>query len=240
MLSPREELEDIISNGIVPDIFEAEQALALESLIGINAAAINEQKFGSLFGSLQVILAKCFILAVTRLYEKYEKPNPKYRIRSIPEALKVLEKYAKEFGIKRKAIVIGKLEESGYDVGQLQKMSDVDLTLKIVKHFSENLSQSLISEAGMPRALNALKTIRDKAIAHREAIEVSGLKIPSYAKIDQLIDLAIKFVIIVGNGYLGINYEVDGRYFHTSEAKRASRSLRRLLVKAGVLQDGKE
>jgi len=237
MLSPKEELEDIISNGIVLDIFEAEQALALESLIGINAAAINEQKFGSLFGSLQVILAKCFILAVTRLYEK---PNPRYRIRSIPEALKVLEKYAKEFDIKRKSIVIGKLEELGYDVGQLQKMSDVDLTLKIVKHFSENLPQSLISEAGMPRALNALKTIRDKAIAHREAIEVSGLKIPSYAKIDQLIDLSIKFVIIVGNGYLGINYEVDSRYFHTSEAKCASRSLRRLLVKAGVLQDGKE
>lgn len=237
MLSPREELEDIISNGIVLDIFEAEQALALESLIGINAAAINEQKFGSLFGSLQVILAKCFILAVTRLYEK---PNPRYQIRSIPEALKILEKYAKEFGIKRKSIVIGKLEELGYDAGQLQKMSDIDLTLKIVKHFSENLPQSLISEAGMPRALNALKTIRDKAIAHREAIQVSGLKIPSYAKIDQLVDLAKKFIIIVGNGYLGINYEVDSRYFHTSKAKRASRSLRRLLVKAGVLQDGKE
>ncbi len=237
MLSPREELEDIISNGIVLDIFEAEQALALESLIGINAAAINEQKFGSLFGSLQVILAKCFILAVTRLYEK---PNPRYQIRSVSEALKVLEKYAKEFDIKRKSIVIGKLEELGYDGGQLQKMSDVDLTLKIVQHFSENLPQSLISEAGMPRALNALKTIRDKAIAHREAIEVSGLKIPSYAKIDQLVDLAKKFIIIVGNGYLGINYEVDSRFFHTSEAKRASRSLRRLLVKAGVLQDGKE
>jgi hypothetical protein len=234
MLSPREELEDIISNGIVLDIFEAEQALALENLIGINAAAINEQKFGSLFGSLQVILAKCFILAVNRLYEK---PNPRYQIRSIPEALKVLEKYAKEFDIKRKSIFIGKLEELGYDARQLKNMSDVDLTLKIVKYFSENLPQSLIFEAGTQKALNALKTIRDKAIAHREAIEVSGLKIPSYAKIDQLIDLAIKFVIIVGDGYLGVNYEVDGRYFHTSGAKRASRSLRRLLVKARVLQD---
>jgi hypothetical protein len=225
MLSPKEELEDIISNGIVLDIFETEQALALENLIGINAAAINEQKFGSLFGSLQVILAKCFILAVNRLYEK---PNPRYQIRNIPEALKVLEKYVKEFDIKRRSIVIGKLEELGYDAGQLKKMSDVDLTLKIVKYFSENLPTQ--------KTLNALKTIRDKAIAHREAIEVSGLKIPSYLKIDQLIDQAIKFVIIVGNGYLGINYEVDGRYFHTSGAKRASRSLRRLLVKARVLQ----
>jgi len=229
-----ENLEDIISNGLVLDIFEAEQALALENLIGINAAAINEQKFGNLFGSLQVILAKCFILAVTRLYEK---PNSRYQIRSIPEALNVLEKYAKEFEIKRKSIVISKLEELGYDAGELKKMSDVNLTMKVVKYFSENLPKSLISEAGMPKALDALKTIRDKAIAHREAMEVSGLKIPSYAKIDQLIDLAIRFVIIVGNGYLGINYEIAGRYFHTSGAKRASRSLRRLLVKAGVLQD---
>jgi hypothetical protein len=234
MLSPREELEDIISNGIVLDIFEAEQTLALENLIGINAVVINEYKFGSLFGSLQVILAKCFILAVTRLYER---PNPRYRIRSIPEALKVLEKYDKAFSIKRKSIVIDKLEELGYDAEQLKRMSDVELRLKIVKYFSSNLPQPLISEAGMQKALNELKTIRDKAIAHREAIEVSGLKIPSYAKIDQLIDLAIKFVIIVGNGFLGINYEVDGRYLHTSNAKRASRSLRRLLVKADILQN---
>jgi len=237
MVSPREELEDIISNGIVLDIFEAEQALSLESLIGINAAAINEQKFGSLFGGLQVILGKCFILAVTRLYEK---PNPKYRIRSILEALKLLEKYAKEFDIKRKPLVMRKLEELGYDAEQLQNMSDADLTLKIVKHFSGSLPKTIISDADMPRALNALKTVRDKAIAHREAIEISGLKIPSYAKIDQLVDLAKKFVIIVGNGYLGMNYELDGRYLHTSDAKRASRSLRRLLVKAGVLQDGKD
>jgi hypothetical protein len=89
----------------------------------------------------------------------------------------------------------------------------------------------------MQYALIEMKNVRDKAIAHSEAIHASRLKLPTYAKIDQLVDMAKKFVVVVGNGYLGINYEPDGKYLYTSDAKRASRSLRRLLVKAGILED---
>jgi len=236
MLRASEELKDLITNGIVLDIFEAEQALALEEFIGKNAEAINEHRFGSFFGSLQIILAKCFILAVTRLYEQ---PNPRYRIRSIPEALNLLQKFANELPIKRKPLVLDKLVDFGYDMKQVQVMPDKEITLRIVKYFSDNLQpKTIISNINeIHDALDALKKVRDKALAHREAIEVSGLRLPSYAKIDKLVDLAKKFVVVVGNGYLGRNYEVNGRYLHTSDAKRASRSLKRLLIKAGIVRD---
>lgn len=231
MVSPIEELTDLITNGIVLEIFEAEQTLALEELIGINAKVFNEQRFGSLFGSLQIILAKCFILAIARLYER---PKHKYPIRSIPVALKLLQEYADELPIKRRPFIVGMLAELGYDMGQLQLMSDPEITLKIAKYFLNHI-QPKMSE--MQDALNALKKVRDKAIAHREAIELSELKLPYYAEIDQLVDMAKKFVVVIGNGYLGMNYELNGKYLYTSDAKRASRSLRRLLIKAGILED---
>ena len=236
MVSPIEELKDLITNGIVREIFEAEQTLALEELIGINAKVINEQRFGNLFGSLQIILAKCFVLAIARLYEQ---PNPRYRIRSIPEALNLLQKFANELPIKRKPLVLNKLVEFGYDMEQVQVMPDKEITLRIVKYFSDNLQpKTIISNINeIHDALDALKKVRDKAIAHPEAIEASELKLPTYAKIDQLVDMAKKFVVVIGNGYLGMNYELNGKYLHTSDAKRASRSLRRLLIKAGILED---
>lgn len=228
---PIEQLKDLITNGIVLEIFEAEQTLALDELIGINAKVINEQRFGSLFRSLQIILGKCFSLAIARLYER---PKPKYHIKSIPMALKLLQDNADELPIKKKRrpFIVGMLAELGYDMEQLQLMSDQEITLKITKYFLNH-----IQSKEMQDALKALKKVRDKAIAHSEAIELSELQLPTYAKIGQLVDMAKKFVVVIGNGYLGMNYEANGKYLHTSGAKRASRSLSRLLIKAGILED---
>jgi hypothetical protein len=141
--------------------------------------------------------------------------------------------------MKRKPSAIGRLAKLGYDKEKLQVMSNKEFTLKIAKHFSDNLPpKDITSDINeMQDALNMLKNVRDKAIAHSEAIEILGLKPPSYIKIDRLVDQAKMFVIIVGSGYLGLNYELDGRYLHSSDAKRASRSLRRLLIKAEILKD---
>ena len=236
MVSPIEELTDLITNGIVLEIFEVEQALALDELIGINAKVINEQRFGSLFRSLQIILGKCFVLDIAKLYER---PKRKYHIKSIPVALKLLQDNADELPIKRKPLVFDKLVEFGYDMEQVQVMPDKEITLRIVKYFSDNLQpKTIISNINeIHDALDALKKVRNKVIAHREAIESSELKLPTYAKIDQLVNMAKKFVVVVGNSYLGGNYEVNGRYLRTSDAKRASRFLRRLLIKAGILED---
>jgi len=55
MDNPRDQLLDVVSNGIVIDVFSAEEALFLDELIGRDAQKINEKTFGAFFGSLQII-----------------------------------------------------------------------------------------------------------------------------------------------------------------------------------------
>jgi hypothetical protein len=85
-------------------------------------------------------------------------------------------------------------------------------------------------------ALSALKTIRDKIVAHPEAIRRDQLPRATLAEIDQLVALAKCFVSAVGLGYLSIASEDnEGHYFMSSDAKRSTVCLRRLLEKASVV-----
>jgi len=67
-------------DGIVADLFAAEQAYALLKQIGQNANAINQANFGALFGPLQSVLSNACFLSVAKLFEK---PSKNYPTRSI-------------------------------------------------------------------------------------------------------------------------------------------------------------
>jgi len=237
-MTPRGKLKDIISRGLVIDIFQTEQAIALDWEIGSHAEEINKATFGDLFGSLQWILGRHAILAVSRLFEL---PNARYLIRSIPTAIKLLKLHADDLPIKKKPFVIGKLVQFGHRDNQLNRLSDTEITKLIVKEFSESLpSTAQASLNDLSRALNALKAARDKSIAHNEAIQVSEIPKATYAEIDRLIDYAKKFVGVVGFGYLGVHYESNnGEYVLRSNAERASMALKRLLTISGVLKDSR-
>lgn len=76
-------------------------------------------------------------------------------------------------------------------------------------------------------------------IAHPEAITtVSDLPRTTFDEIKQLVVYAKKFLGIVGIGYLSIAYEDDeGNYLLSSDAKRTTRAMERLLQKAGILSE---
>src|SRR5512132_4333251 len=98
MSSARDRLKDIISEGVVIDIYYAEEALALYELIGRRADRINAQTYGAFFGSLQMTLLRQLILAVNRIFEP---ERGRYRLRSIPAAIKVLREGAEELSIEQ-------------------------------------------------------------------------------------------------------------------------------------------
>ena len=52
MTDPITKLKDLISQGLVMDIFRAEQSLGLLEEMGHRTTAINEHNFGELFGTL--------------------------------------------------------------------------------------------------------------------------------------------------------------------------------------------
>lgn len=238
MTTARDKLDDMISKGITLDIYQAEEVIALEEIIGENADQINNHKFGSFFGSFQIILGRYLILSVTKIYEP---SNRRYQLRSIPSAIDLLTLSCDELTIEQRPRLIRKMVTMGYDEAELSKLSDSEITKIIINYFRNKLPDSdyhSVGNCALSQALNSLKTARDKNIAHNEAINISDIPKATYAEIDNLIDLAKEFTSLVGDAYLSIIYESDDGYsFLSSDAKRSYRSLKRLLVKADIIKE---
>jgi hypothetical protein len=218
-------LDDIVGYGVVHDIFEAEEAAAILLFTGSNAEAINKATFGAFFGELQRILGQTLQLAVARMYE----PEKTYPLRSIPAALTFLKEHCGYLPIRDRSALIRALHKLGHQDEASSQLNYQDLTFAVATAFSRELER-LHSVAGL-----AIKTIRDKVIAHRERIAEQALPRATYAQIDELVEFAKDVTTAVGHGYTGVGYRVDsGEYYLTSDAERALRSLKRLLAAAGV------
>jgi hypothetical protein len=232
MDSPKSRLDDIISQGVVLDLYHAEEVLSLGALIGRDAGRINEATFGALFGSLQIIFGRFLILSVARMFEK---PGPTYPIRSIPAGIGVLRDHCDSLNIEERAAIVKSLCRQGASEADIKALPDPDLTRFLADFFERRLSESYSEGADNALALQALKTLRDKNIAHPEAIRPDDLPKATFAQIDELVALARTFVGVVGIGYLSVAYEDDqGHYLISSDAERSTICLDRLLQKAGV------
>ncbi len=238
MENAKDRLKDIISNGVVIDIFHAEEALKLNDLIGREADKINEANFGTFFGSLQIILSRHLILTMNRIFER---EGDRYKVRSIPAAIKVLREHADWLTIEQRPVVIAMLYESGFDVEQLANVSDPDFTRIIANYFAETAPQAGLEEPeGLSEALDSLKTLRDKFVAHPEAVKPGDLPRTTFHKISQLLGFAKFFVSTIGVAYLRKFYvDSSGSYGLSVDAGRASRSLKRLLQASGVIEKPK-
>ena len=89
-------LLQIIQEGLVKDIFKAEQALSLLKTIGEFSKKINTNNFGEVFGTLQNFCIEQFVLCVTKIYEK---PHARYPLMNIPSVLDYLKDNAEKLSI---------------------------------------------------------------------------------------------------------------------------------------------
>lgn len=220
VLSPREQLQDVLHNGVMKEIFRVEQALALEDVIGKNATSINKLNFGTSLGPLQIILIEYFYLVICKIYEK---SHPKYDLRSIPVALKILEVHAEHLHIEQRPYLISELNKIGLDEEELNNCSDKEITKKIVQLFLNRFSSKEFLEA-----LEKIKKFRDKVIAHPEKIKFSDIPQATYSQFDYLVERANEFLIPVARGYLTSNI--------INDPKKASRNFKRLLKEAEIIE----
>jgi hypothetical protein len=233
MKSAKAELDGLLTDGVAITVFQAEEALRLEELIGREATRVNAAGFGALFGSLQVILGRYMILMAAQLFEK---PSRRYSIRSVPAAIKFLYDNAEVLVVEQRAGLLDGLLRLGALAHDLRASPDPDVTRFVARFFEEQLSRIDLDEASTGRALVALKGLRDKVVAHSEAVQLDDLPKPTYAEIDRLVSLARSFVGAVAWGYLTIAYEDDsGSSSLSYDAGRAARSLRRLLEQSDIL-----
>ena len=83
-------------------------------------------------------------------------------------------------------------------------------------------------------ALNALKALRDKRLAHPEHIEAEAIPKTAWEPAEKLIETAQSMMAVLGCITSTIYSDNDGEYFMSTDAQRASMATRRLLVKLGI------
>ncbi|MBU0750718.1 MAG: SEL1-like repeat protein [Gammaproteobacteria bacterium] len=132
--------------------------------------------------------------------------------------------------------LISALARRGASPDEMETLTDRQLTAFLVSFFEQRISDAHLDGVGNARTLETLQTLRDKVIAHPEAICLDDIPRSLYSEIDDLVSLARGFVSAVGFGYLSIAYEADdGHYFMAGDAKRSTTCLKRLLRTADVL-----
>ena len=180
----RDQLEDLVKKGLVPDIFKMERAYSLLKTIGANASAINARgagNLGELFGALQIALQTDAILAAARLYDP---PSKKYPTRCISGLLDFLERNCSNlppikeiYNLKKELSRIGMSPQ----VISLATTDEIAFAMELVKHF-----RVILDDPQIISTVNGLKDIRDKAIAHNEqAAHIQG---PTWCGLKELID----------------------------------------------------
>lgn len=215
---PESKLDDILSEGVVIDVYEAEWASDMANFIKRNRETLNEG-YPGLFMDLERILTVWIFLALARMFEKKKERSP-YPIRTIPEALKILQE--SNILIKDKSTAINSFEVDDSVKQRLAKLNDSDLLKWIASYFHDELSK-------ICGQIETVNTKRDKIVAHREAIDEMNLKLPQWEEIDTLIKFGKCFYEVVGKGIVG--RPID------SDPERVTRSLKRLLTQAGLSVD---
>jgi len=223
----RDKLEDIVCQGVAVDLYHADEVLSLGRFVGQNANEINNANFGAFFRSLQIILTRNLILHIAKIFEE---PNKRYSIRSIPSAIRILRANGDHLAIEQRPGLISALNRLGASLDEMEKLSDRELTNYLASFFEGRYSATHPDGKANARALRALKTMRDKVVAHPEAVCLEDMPKTVYAEIDELVGLAHAFVSAVGCGYLSTVYAADdGSWLMSGAAKRSTTCLKRLL-----------
>jgi hypothetical protein len=219
-----EELKDVVGEGLVSDILKMERAYHILFFIGNNADKFNDRtlgNFGELFGAFQGSLEVDAVLAAARIYDA---PSNRYPTRCLRRALSLMEERVEElpeiaepYNTKLSLAFLGETSDA---------LDSVDSGRdKFVAKFVPAFRQILDSDDVL-QAVDSLKYVRDKRIAHNEAAEPHG---PTWEALNSLVKHAQNFVGVVGWAFLSTAYVNDGTYFLTSDARRPSNALRRLL-----------
>lgn len=219
--NPKEHLNEIVSQGIKWEIFEAETATKLYEEIGNHKDGLIKNNLEDLFAFLQNALLSQTILAVNKIFEQ---PG-RYVVRSIPSALKLLQNNSAKLNIEHREQLEQKLASWGVEAN-LKIKSDQEITNIVVEQIGK-----MLLEKDANSALKRLKTLRDKRIAHPEHIDETKLPQVYWREIDDSLKLAKEVIGIIGNNYLNVHYELDGEYVLSYDASLIANALSSLLNK---------
>lgn len=224
-MDARNELLTMVNEGPFADIFLALQARHIFVAIGEHAERINASSFQPVFATLQTYASDGFVLAITRLLEREKSGFP---LQSAHGVLKFLKAHASEIPLMQPALLRQAIERLGYQSdafgeGESQTAAVVDALLGRLPRASENT------------ALDTLKTLRDKRIAHPERRKAESLPATTWENAEALLKIPIEALAVCG-AYLSIAFvDSEGRLTTNSDAQTAAIAMRRLLRQSGIV-----
>jgi hypothetical protein len=226
-------LKDYLLNGVVKEIFFAEEAKYLAQEIGNHADKINAQGFGHLFGSMQVAYSDRQTLCVTKMFDPEDR---KYPTRSIPAILNLIEREASSWSLPQRHKLEETLAGTPYDANLFGTVGNVELAVYVASHFRDTLPNvGTLSTPKLSRAIVAMREARNKVIAHNEAIDQSARTLPTWEEADALVDYAKVFVTVISFGFLSLYMGHDSRtYLPTWDSCGTSALLKKLLTAANL------
>lgn len=207
-MDPVNDLQRLITGGLVEDIRQIEESLVLQQQIYEYAEKINQADLGPLFGRLQLILSKYSLIATIRLFDL---PDDRYPSRSIPAILNHMRFTADYLNIVDREYIINRLIGFGHEKEQFEGIADPWITQLVRKEFSDHLPNAGEPEANeLSGALHFLNNLKNRPIAHREEVQSDKEWKAHENHIRLLCGFATDFVITIGKGYLNQDYLLDG------------------------------
>jgi hypothetical protein len=224
MTIPRGELEAVVRDGLVSDIFRLERAESILGVIDPRASEINlgAGHFGNLFGALQTALTTEAIMSIARIFDV---PSKRYPTRCILGILEYLREHEADLPSIREPYQL-KLTLQSMQAPELLEHCAEETPGQFAVKFSDYI-ETLLNDSSRQESLTKLRDLRDKGLAHNE--HVTKINGPTWIAIADFTAIAKQVVGVLGWAYFSTAYMINGEYILTNDAKSASRSLNRML-----------
>ncbi len=220
-------LRDLVE-GVTAAIERAEAAWALLEASGTLVPHLEETIYKHLVIELQPFFLERMLLEIAKLYEIGRKDE----VCSLFSACAALERDVKAIPpqgfVKRWPYTEGALREIGIDPAATTALSDAELTDLILAYFNP-----AVQAAHQQNVLDRIRIGRNGIIAHSSAQAIGTLQF-ARADLVPLIELAKRFVGVVGTIYLASPWIHSGRNHVAAEADDAASRLIELFKDAGI------
>jgi len=219
-----ETLKQIILKGVLKDVLLAERSYTLNKEIKISHSKIPKGVDADISWILYDLSYTEMVLSLCRIYDT---PNKRFPTRCLKQIYQVIKKSDYDLDIPNRDDVL--LQAPFLDIPNsfiklLQESSNKEFNKRAVAYFeTEEINEPIAT------ALDTLKTVRDKLLAHNEDVPIDTLI--RYENIEVLLKHAQNAIAFFSLGYCGIHLKASDRFYLSSSARKWQYSFKRFLEK---------
>ena len=212
------------------EVLAADRARVIYDTISSYADRLNRHAFADAMAFLQGTSLTTYVLELTKLFEPRHQ---RYEIISVATALDLIRENRESLEIVERPYTVRLLRQFEPTLTLSGSASSLEITDAFVTSTGNRLPRADGGDHELSLTLKALKTLRDKQLAHPERIDPGALPQTTWAETESLLGFVKRFLGIAGWAYLSLAYEFEGGdYVLSRDAQRSGRSLARLFDRA--------